>query len=502
MAKFGLGSFGVGSFGVLEPVQNGLLWLVQVDWDDDGTFGGWNEALWATAVSWKRGRQHYIQSKGGGFEVMAPGEMYVTLRNDGGRFDAYNTSSLLYPDVSPEHLVQVLVKSDDSGSAVAVFTGILGDIQDAGSVDDPKVRLTIHDGWAYLQDADAYVALQESVDTDAAIGAVLSSISWPTIWGSSLESGADRIPFFWCEDKADAVLNELAESEMGIFFLAADGTAKYHNRHHTASAVATLESMDIQKDVKVSQPWETKRNTIKVLVHPRESETLAVLWQLRDTPVIHAGSSLELWAEFKDSAGSVCPAMNVVCESVTDWTMNTASDGTGADLTANCTISLTPYGKTARLVVTNNSPSDGYPIMQVRGNAVATLDAVLILKHTADKRQRILEIDLDWQQSVNNGTAMAAFLNDFLSTAQKNPVIRLLDHADQFTMDIGDYVDLSVTGKGISNVAYRVGGIDGEWLDESGEDVLITLYLETIPDISGYAIVGTSTVGGSDIVGY
>ncbi len=66
MGKFGLGSFGVASFGVLEPVQNGLLWLIQVDWDDDNAFDGWNEALWTTAVSWKRGRQHYIQSKGGG----------------------------------------------------------------------------------------------------------------------------------------------------------------------------------------------------------------------------------------------------------------------------------------------------------------------------------------------------------------------------------------------------------------------------------------------------
>lgn len=502
MAKYGLGSYGIGSYGVLAPVQSGLLWLIQVDWDDDGAFDGWNEALWVKSVSWKRGRQHYIQSTGGGFETMAPGELYVTLRNDDGRFDPYDTDSPLYPHVSPEHLVQVLVKSGDSGSALAVFTGLLGDIQEAGTVDDPQVRLTIHDGWAFLQDADAYVALQESLTTDDAMSDVLSSISWPTAWGSSLETGADRIPYFWCENKAADVLNELAESEMGIIFLAADGKVKFHNRHHTASAVATLDSTDIDKDVKLSQPWETKRNTIKVLVHPREAETLAVLWQLRDTPVIHAGTSLEIWAEFKDSAGNVCPAMDVVCETTTDWTMNTQSDGSGTDLTASCTVSLTPYGKTARLVLANNSALDGYPDMQVRGKAVATLDAVLIVKQTADKRQRILEIDLDWQQSVNNGTAMAAFLNDFLDTAQKNPVIRLLAHADQFSMDIADYIDLSVSGKGIANVDYRVGGIEGEWLDESGEDVLITLYLETIADISGYAIVGTATVGGSDIVGY
>jgi hypothetical protein len=500
MGKFGLGSFGVASFGVLEPVQNGLLWLIQVDWDDDNAFDGWNEALWTTAVSWKRGRQHYIQSKGGGFEVMSLGEMYITLRNDDGRYDVYNTSSPLYPNVSPEHIFRALVKSGDGGSTVAVFTGILGDIQDAGSVDDPKVRFTIQDGWVYLQDADAYVALQKSVATGAAISAVLTSVDWP--WGTALESGADVIPYFWCDDKADVIVNELAESEMGIFFLAADGEAKYLNRHHTASAVATLDSTDIDKDVKIAQPWETKRNTIKVLVHPREEESLAVLWQLRDTPVIHAGSSLELWAEFKDSAGNVCPAMDVVCESVTDWTLNSASDESGTDLTASCSVTITPYGKTAKLLVENNSALDGYPFLQVRGKAVATLDVVPIVKQTADKRQRILEIDLDWQQSVNNGTAMAFFLNDFLSTAQKNPVIRLLAHADQFTMDLGDYVNLSVTGKGITNVDYRVGGIEGEWMDASGEDVLTTLYLETIPDISGYALVGTATVGGDDIVGY
>ena len=105
-----------------------LAWGVEVDWDGDGVFDGSNEAPYMTSISVSRGRKRQLKSTGYGFESISVGKLTMEFVNNDGRYDGWNTSSPLYPNVTYGRDVRVKVLDWATGNIEPVFYGVISDI--------------------------------------------------------------------------------------------------------------------------------------------------------------------------------------------------------------------------------------------------------------------------------------------------------------------------------------------------------------------------------------
>src|SRR5689334_13570193 len=99
--------YGIGS------EDTNLRWIIEVDWDGDGIYDGSNEGYYAVGMKVTRGRRSYIKvggdGKAEGFEPVRLGTCVITLDNTSRRYDPFNTSSVLYPNVLPGRFIRVRV---------------------------------------------------------------------------------------------------------------------------------------------------------------------------------------------------------------------------------------------------------------------------------------------------------------------------------------------------------------------------------------------------------
>lgn len=489
--KFGTSTtFGASS----SPVSGRLIWGIEIDWDGDGIFDGSNEAGYLISLQTSRGRQGYVSASGQGFEQVGIGTCHITLDNQSGRFDAWNTTSALYPNVTYGRDVRVTVRDVETGTIYPVFYGIIQDIDPHynPSTGDAYVVLSCSDAWVYLRSYSANVAIQENITPGAAIGYILDDISFPTRWGRDLDAGTDTIRYFWSSGnkQAGSVIEDVANSFVGYFFISADGKATYRNRANIGSAVASYDQSDLLKDISLPQPWKNSRNVTRIKTHPRTAAAAGVVYQLvGDAPAISNGESLTLFGDYKYDNQSV-PATGLISPvATTDYTMNTQADGGGTNKTANCTVTFTDFGDRCKLVVTNNSGGTVYVTkLQVRGEALYepnVSDIVYPSTLPAEPRQFVL--DLLWQQDVNVAADFSNVLGPFLAERHPFPVIQIDERPDiQFTPDLFEVVTLTSSKYGILGDSFRVAYISHETLHPNCQAVRTKMYLEPYIDGGDY----------------
>jgi hypothetical protein len=460
-----------------------------VDWDGDGIFDGSNEGDRTLAFYSKRGRDNLLSiSSGGvaqGFEKMRTGLCTITLDNYDERYNPYNTSSPLYGYIEPGKLIRIKVKNGSAGSEYPVFYGKIVDIQPGGGT-DRIVVIRAEDGISLLANADISISLQQSIGLDDALDLVLTAAGWPAQWSRAIDSITDAPPYWWADGKALLQISKIADSELGTFFHAADGTAKYYSRHQAADPTYTITSSDILKEITIPQPWEVQRNKIKITIHPRSSQTLGALWSATNINSLAAGDSLTIFATYAYGGESPVPAANVVTPvATTDYTMNSDPSGAGTDLTSYLSIMFTDFGTTAKMVLTNIHPSQtGYiTLLQVRGEAIAAPNEVRIIQESGNA-DRALVMDLLWVQTDNTASEFANYLLSWLQNAQIFPTVIMESRPDlQFAFDLQDTVALTVNSLEI-DADYKIGMIEHSWIASNGQAVRTKFTMEPLPNFS------------------
>ena len=91
MAKYGSFLYGAELYGEGAETAGGLLlWAITVDWNNDGSFDGENEAGYMTGTPQiQRGNQNYIAQSGNGFEHAKPDNCVIMLDNKDRRYDPH-----------------------------------------------------------------------------------------------------------------------------------------------------------------------------------------------------------------------------------------------------------------------------------------------------------------------------------------------------------------------------------------------------------------------------
>ena len=478
------------------PITNDRYqWGVDVAWT--GRYSGSNEAVYMINFQSFRGRRSYLNPNGKGFAPVETGRARVTLDNSTGRYDGWNTSSALYPNVEPGKDIRIRIRDLDSGTTYNVFTGIVVDIDTIGYGADAKVILVCEDYWYYLRNSIVlysritigYSPPSQGYIDDPVISIIiveiLNAISWTA--GYTLETSTDSINVWWSSNNTSAgeMLTDLAQNHFGQFFIAADGQAKFYDRTSTRTPVASYTQSQILKDIGNAQPFTNRRNSLRIKVHPRVSGPNSVLWTLNEPVFVAAGDSINITCVMTYN-GFVVPQALYQAYATTDYTMNTLPNGGGTDLTAFFTPGASTqiddaisYGDTINMRLINHGELDGYitffrwtatPIYET-GTSDITYPPLLPPKSS--------EIFLDsiWHQSYTTARTIANLMGSQLSNIRQFPVITFDTRPEALIPDLFDYVDLSIAALGISD-EFQVAGIEIQTTNETCQAFTVRQYLE------------------------
>jgi hypothetical protein len=511
--RYGVNKYGDGKLYGPSDASDALAWDVSIDWDGDSIYEA-NEAARLMSFGSQRGRTRLLKSAGEGFESISTGTANLTLKNDDGRFDAWNTASPLYPNVNYGKDIRIRIKDLSTGVIYPLFRGTITNLTPMGYGDDAQIQITASDGLDYLRNTPGRVALQQAIRPDAAIGKILDAVQWPTSWGRNLDVSSDSIPYWWASgnNKSFDDIESLALSFLGYFFVTASGQARFIKRSNISSSVEDLNQEELLKDIGNPQPYEILRNITRLKVHPRTTASSGVIWQLLgNTPSVPPGAAnaLTLFANYTYNNVPV-PAVSVAQPvATTDFLINSQANGGGTNLTGSCTVVLTDFGDTAKLVITNNSGSTGYiTFLRVQGIAIYEQNASDIT-YPADistvANPRELVFDLLWQQDINAGQDVANVLGAFYAGQHPMPNVKIDDNpALQYTPELFDIATIFIDYLGLSGESFRVGGIEHQTDSqfENCQKVSTRIYLEPYVSASNYmqwdtnAAWDTSTVFG------
>ncbi|MBI5964943.1 MAG: hypothetical protein HY863_15800 [Chloroflexi bacterium] len=477
---------------------------LEIDWDNNGLFDGSNEARYLHALTVTRGRPYYIKKDGTGFERLNVGKLTGIFNNEDGRFNVENISSPYYPyiPIGKEMRLRVRTPSDQR---LAVFAGIVDDLVPDSQLAG-KASISADDGVRLLKQ-ESSVAVQTNIRTDEAIPLMLEKIGWPSRWGSDLDIGADVRNYWWL-DRGSVLeaIHDLADSELGAVWMGADGKLKFRSRYTSVPVVASLTEADfLLGTIETPRPWEMVRNALRVNVYPTVLETAVEVWKWQEIPFIAAGASRTVFASFTYNGGNVPVESLVAPVATTDYTANSASDGSGTNLTANFSVTvLDQFSGTAKLSIANNGGTGGYPTLtRLRANAITVPNQTFVEAQDNNSilryQRRTFEMAIRWFQSSAVAQGLTDFMVSFLSTPRLFVKAIIRGNPDlQFGIDLGEAVDLYLPDKGIDGV-YRLAWLQHKNIDRGLRVFDTTMLFEPFPDLSGSywqfpAEVGVTTI--------
>lgn len=293
-----------------------LIWSIEIDWDGDGHYDGYNEAVRCVGMSIRRGKELSVES-GNGFEHADTGEARITLTNYDDRYNYYSTSSPYYPNVKQGKYIRIRVLDGATSTPQDVFAGIITDIEiQRKDKTSSYAILTCKDGWYFLENKKTNIDVSSSITTGAAITAILNDVGWPAIWGSSVDTGVDTLDYFWATNKnAREAIDELNDGEFGTVRIAASGRFEFFERGHEPAANVSITQGDLLKDISMPAPWKTTRNKAIVHVYPRILQEDVTLYEITNVPSIAAGESLVIWGDLSYEGRDV--ASNSISQPIT-----------------------------------------------------------------------------------------------------------------------------------------------------------------------------------------
>ena len=490
MPRYGQFLYGDELYGAT-PDTDAMLWAFQVAWDGSYT-GAWssgtfnNEALRMVDLTVTRGRDYMLRADGRGFEPFPPGVAVGIFDNWDGRYDPWNTSSPLYPNVKPGKFCKILSTDGAGGTTRPIMYGIIDDIQPVMRGRAPFARIVIHDGLQWLMDKTILIGLQSNIDKWDAVKRVRTAagmLSLPWTWISYVyPSLTEEYPYWWAwQQNAWEAIQQINIAEGSHLIHSAGGNIKWLPRELTYPATTNLDQSEVLADIAIQQPWEHIRNEVRVVSYPLLYDTVnTTLWELQDTPAIANGEAFSVDARFRYSTWQPCGA------SITfNHTVNTAADGSGTNMTASCPLTYnTDIGEGAQITVTNNYGSAGYiTLLRAVGDAiyppyVATRKASDATSEAA-YGYRSLELDSRWAGDTVLAQEMADWLLAELKDPIPQPVVQIENrHSLQFGYDVYDRVVFTAAKLGISSQNYRIGKIEHRWLEENGQAVRTLWKLE------------------------
>lgn len=318
-----------------------------------------------------------------------------------------------------------------------------------------------------------------------------------------LDEGLNTIGFAWFKTgmTAGERLRKICEAEEGNLYQDEFGIIRFENRRKYITAPYTTTAWTFKdKDILEWQQDDSIEiiNKCTVKGTPREQGNKTEIWDDGMVETIAKNASIEIWAKFDNP----CVSIDTPLATLGDYRANTASDGTGTDVTSGISIAIDSFTETAKLTITNNSGSQCYlthlRLMGTPANIKSKIeqiysDTVSIAKYG----EKLLEVENDYIDS----DSFAYYLARTIVRKYKDPLkrikirvrgvphLQLKDKVSVYDRDLLTYKN------------YRVMHIQGMLTYGSFEQIL-TLREITDQESDNWAIVGSTVVDSqSEVLG-
>jgi len=443
-----------------------MSWRVLIAWDGDTYV---DETANVYYAEYKRGTTHLLKPDGKGFEKPTPGSGKLLVRNGDGRYDAFNTSSPIYPNVVPGRPVVLQVAVDDVW--YTRFRGRVADIRPTKSRGARAAELKLVEDWAIL-DSAAYTDVYENVYADEAITHILDRVGWPAD-KRALDPGLDIHRYWWAGgDKALDEILSVASAEFGRVWLDADGILHFKNRHALYEYAAELNASNLRPETSLSQPWDVVRNTIYVPVSSFRTLENVEVWTLTQPIFVGGGATVTVWANYtyENMPVRVTQLYDI---QPGDVTANTSADGSGDNMTAVVDVTVTSLSSVARIDLHNTSRTPLYVTAFVlRGDGLQVIEASTVVVQDATSVDRFglreFRVETPWVENASVATDYANFLRVWLAQPVAYPQVVLRGQPTvQAKLDVGQIVSVDLPEEYLYG-DYLILSIDERWLDKNG----------------------------------
>jgi len=421
------------------------------------------------------------------------GMMNVVLDNSDKRFTpSYN--STIGTALIPNRPVKMALgfRLDAGKKMMEVFKG-LTDMLRENKV-DRSVEFGGYDYLSYLRNLEMDSVVLSNKRSDEVIEMILIEAGFGTSQ-YVLDQGLNTINYVWFkkgETAADRI-RKVCEAEEGHFFQDEHGILRFHNRRkYSISPYNTTQKVIHSGDILEWRGLEDVGiyNSVTVTAKPRSVVANdAEVWRDGIVEEVPTGQSIIIWAQMEEPNFSyVTPA------ATTDFVANSASDGTGTNLTSGIVVALDGFAETAKITITNNNLQKAYiTFLRLRGKPALVTSEILQKYEDEVSAERygkqVLEIDNDFVDS----NSFAYYLARTIVNKYKDPLKRVMilirgmpqlqlkDKVSVYDRDLATYK------------TYRIMAIQGVYA--YGEFLqYLTLREVTAGEADTWAIVGIATV--------
>lgn len=354
-----------------------------------------------------------------------------------------------------------------------------------GQYGSQLVECAAQDTMADLADSEVNVAIQidkTEVECLQAIVAALPTDAAPaaTSYDTALETFPYALDNLASGAPALTGVISVVDSCQGQFYVAKDGTLTYKSRHTWSTAVSdfTFSELMIDREGGVEVPTDTQGvfDNVTAVAHPKSVSAAIVLCGITSAVYVGPGETIELFLDYRDpnSTDRLIGGKNFTATAEnTDYEARPNADGTGADLSANLTVTVNTFAATAKFTVTNNGATGAYlvngsgtPLLQLRGDG--------LIDNQPDKRRsgtgkHKITIDLPYQADGAFAGDVAGFTRSrYEDLADQVSAIRFDPQRSDALMlealggEIGDVKTVSETMTGLSAIDVFVQGVEGE----------------------------------------
>ena len=357
----------------------------------------WNGTDWVDESDYFLTAEGNIQMSGKWGEGMA-GEADFELNNTTKRFLPEDTSSPLYNYLVPRKNIRFDVKI--GSYYFRLFTGYIKAIE-------PNRKQGIVNFHCFDNTINVLnkPAPREAAYINKRADELIEILARDAF---GLEPGDDGSPYYDLELSEHTIsaayfgerytwplMGEIALSERGRIFFDNDGKLKFWNQSHVEkqqNPIFILTRDDWIENLEFSIEEQAIKNKVTVKARPRISEGIKVVWDNGDIEALNQYSDTLVWIpandqqsayiQIEDEIGPLPCTTWIQPIANTDYTANTAVDGSGTDMTSSVKIiTFTPYADSCYLQVQNFS---GVPVyltkFQVRANPLKIHDWIRVIR--------------------------------------------------------------------------------------------------------------------------
>lgn len=377
-------------------------YTIAIDWNDDGDFNDAGEDITADVLNviWRLGMDKPYASHA------APISAQITCRSPTRAYSPEYTAN----DLTPGKPIRI--QSNDGVTTRTHFTGVIARVEPTPGTQGERLAVIYACGPEMELDTQrVLLGIQLDKRADQVIDAVLRQtrlrypalnpymiigVSGHNVVGThrlfglplttSLETGKSVFVYVadtWLDGlTANAVIDLMAGSERGRFFINRSGTALFYNRHHTlvntTSAATFSDNMDGLDYVYGADVI----NRVRARFIPRSIGTSgSILWESENAIRVDPGQTRQVTARYRDTDLRPIGALTVLpLERGVDYSANSLATGLGLDRTADVVVSVNAAASAAIIEFRNNTSTTYYiqPGLRLRGTPILQPDPLLI----------------------------------------------------------------------------------------------------------------------------